>query len=763
MRVLATVALSFSAAIFTATLLPVFGWELWAAGALSCLAILTAILRKPLARRKQKLPRRLLLIFCAAAVGLLYSTAYDYFVCRPVTALCGKAENFSGTVCQYPLPTDNGGKVTLRLKGGHGAKAVYYADESVLDLKPGQEITGYAYWQNASLIHGKSIKTFTSKGVYALLYERGSVSISADHSDRIRYWPLRALEAVQRQVEKIWTDPQTRGFTMAELSGDESQMDAGDSEMLSEMGLAHLFAVSGLHCAFLVTLLGLLIPRNRRGLLAAIAGMILLFYMVMVGASPSVVRACIMQLFLLAAPVFRRDSDGLTSLSAALMVLLLVNPYASGSVSLQLSFAATFGLVCLSDKIYRFLTEWYKGKKKSIKIVLAFAAANISSSLAVLVFSVPLIFYYFDIFTPVSPISNLLAVPVAGWNFIAGFITVLLSFICLPAAKIMGWFCFGCVHYILWVCELLMRLPWHTLYSSNHLLKYWMAYCYAMFIGCAFTKDRRRKYVVATVLAVLTLFCTVNLNLRQYHYAEMCAVAVDVGQGESVLLYSNGKAALVDCGSSNTYVDAGREALAQMSAMGVRSLDTIVVTHYHADHTNGLFQILRAIPVQTIYLPDIEDEYGVKESIITLAEEQGIAVEYVADMLTTPLGNATVTIYPPVGKGDLNEQGLSALCKAGDFEILITGDMAGTTEKALVAAYDLPKVEVLMVSHHGSKNSSKRDFLQAIQPQTAIISVGDNNYGHPSDAALARLYGSGAKVYRTDTGGNILVTVNKAD
>ena len=79
---------------------------------------------------------------------------------------------------------------------------------------------------------------------------------------------------------------------------------------------------------------------------------------------------------------------------------------------------------------------------------------------------------------------------------------------------------------------------------------------------------------------------------------------------------------------------------------------------------------------------------------------------------------------------NLNEQGLTFLCSAGDFDALITGDMAGNTEKKLVERFDLPDIEVLVVGHHGSRYSSTDAFLQQVRPETAIISVGDNSYGH---------------------------------
>ena len=137
------------------------------------------------------------------------------------------------------------------------------------------------------------------------------------------------------------------------------------------------------------------------------------------------------------------------------------------------------------------------------------------------------------------------------------------------------------------------------------------------------------------------------------------------------------------------------------------------------------------------------------------------AVVFVTEQTAIPLGEATVTVFPPVGQGDPNEQGLTYLCTSGDFDLLITGDMSGPTELALTQMYKLPDVEVLLVGHHGSKYSSQQEFLSKIEPDAAIISVGDNNYGHPTDAAISRLEAAGATVYRTDQQGCVTVTLHK--
>ena len=103
---------------------------------------------------------------------------------------------------------------------------------------------------------------------------------------------------------------------------------------------------------------------------------------------------------------------------------------------------------------------------------------------------------------------------------------------------------------------------------------------------------------------------------------------------------------------------------------------------------------------------------------------------------------------------------MSILCSSGDFDLLITGDMDSNTEEQLLSTYDLPDLEALVVGHHGSKYSTSEALLSTLTPELALISVGDNSYGHPSDQALWRLVQAGAAIYRTDLQGTIHLTVN---
>lgn len=760
MRSLAAIAFSFSTAILLLGLLPAGSWIFWAAGLLAAAG--GCVLLLPRLRARRRLRAYLLLILFAASAGLLYGRGWSAIISDPVQEKCGENHLFSATVCDWPERTDSGGwRVTVRLTEARGAKAVCYAkDEEMGGLEPGQALLGSAYWQDASEISSKELTTFTSRGVFALLYCEEMPSVTQGQAGSLRYLPQRLEKAFREKIPQVWNDSTVAGLLQAELLGDRSGISEEMSGEFSEAGVSHLFAVSGLHCAFLLTLLSLLIGPQRRRLLAAAGTAVLVFYMFMVGLTPSVVRACIMQFFLLLAPLCLRDADPITSLAAALLLILLVNPYAAASVSLQLSFASMLGLIVLTPRISGYFQKKKQPKAKILRAACSFLVSTFSATLGAMVFTVPLTAYYFGVFSVAAPFASLVCIPLASGNFMAGFLAVLLGFVWLPAAHVLGYVSLLLSKLFLLVVALADKVPFHALYTdTNPFLIWWLVFVYAIFLLCVLTRDRARKYAVAAVLAILTLALCVGLRAAEYHEGELTAVAVDVGQGASTLLLSGEDVVLVDCGSSNRYKHPAQQVLSQLGSMEVTSLTAVAVTHYHADHTNGLPELFDRVKIRRLYLPEMEDEYGVRDKLIALA--QGTEVIFVTQQQSIPLGECSLTVFPPVGSGDPNEQGLTSLCSSGSFDLLITGDMSGQTELELARRYPLPDVEVLLVGHHGSKYSSQQEFLSAISPEAAIISVGDNSYGHPTDAAMSRLKAVGAEIYRTDEQGCITVTVHK--
>ena len=747
MRRLAAFTASFALGIYLAQyLLPAEHLFPLAAGcfAAACLALLLPGLWR----------KRALLIGTGLALALGWNWLYGYAVRDPLVGLSGRSGTASMALLEYAVPTDYGAKVTVKLEGYPLGKVVYYGGEDLLDLRPGQTVTAQVKFQDAARLREDTITNFTSQGVFLLAYQRGEDAVYGEGSaGSPRWWPARAARAMQDHVAELF-DGDEAAFLSAILTGDTSGLSEEARSDLSEAGLSHILAVSGMHCGFLLTLILLVTGRHRRRLLAALALPILVFYTILTGASPSVVRACIMVLFVLAAPLFQRDSDPPTTLSAALFLILLANPFAAASISLQLSFGAMAGLLWLMPKIQDLLLG-----EKSRGRVYRLLASSLSATVGAMVFTVPLCAVYFGSLVLISPVSNLLCLTASSAVFMLGLLAVLASFLWLPLGAVIGFLPALLTKYILWTSGVLASLPYHAVYLTNPYLKYWLVFLYGLFAAAYFLRPRaRRKYAVATVLAAMSLTVTVWLGAPHYTRNGLDAYALDVGQGQSVLLSSGGQFALVDCGSRNSWYDAGGIAADHLATMGCGTLDYLILTHYDYDHVSGVVTLLARQRVGTVLLPRTTEGSDMRFRIELAARSHGAAVEYVEEETAYPLGESSLTVYPPVGEGE--QRGLAVLCTRGSFDLLVTGDMDMAGERALIAAYDLPDIEALVAGHHGSRSSTSEELLEAVRPETALISVGDNSYGHPAEETMIRLDKAGAEICRTDLQGTIHLSVN---
>ena len=747
MRKLAVLAGSFSAGIFLAQYLLPINWLLPLGAAAFVLALSRLFL-------PENPGRRILLIGVGLSLAFGYYWLYQRQVQAPMEALAGTEQSVTMTLCDYASPTSYGAKVTVRLTNLPG-KAVYYGDASLLELQPGQTVEDRVFFQSAARIRDEGVSVFTSKGVFLLAYSRGDAAFDQGTADSPRWWPARLGHAMGGRIGDMM-DGDAAGFLTAILTGETTDLSEGAAWDLSESGMYHILAVSGMHCGFLLLLLRTVIGRHRRRLLAGITTVLLIGYAMLAGARPSMVRACVMLVFLLAAPLFRRESDAPTSLLTALSLILLANPFAAASIGLQLSFGAVAGIFWLTPKLYKSLL----GERKRGRVFRT-AAAGFSTTMGALVFTTPLTAYYFGLLVLVSPLSNLLCLWAASVVFISGLIAVFLSFLCPPLGNLAGLIpaLFG--RYILTVAHWLAELPYHAVYFSNDYLKYWLVFAYLLF-GLAYVLKPKtgRKYLAAAGCCAAALAVTVFLGKARYQ-GDLDVLALDVGQGQSILLASEGQFALTDCGSANNWYDPGETAVHQLRTMGCRNLDYLILTHYDADHINGAAKLLEHIPVSTLVVPELPEDGSMGASVLEAAEANGTSLRIMAEAETVAFGSAALTIYPPVSDREDNERGLTVLASAGDTDLLITGDMDSATERGLLETYDLPDIEILVVGHHGSKYSTSEDLLEAVAPELAVISVGSNSYGHPTDETLRRLVKAGCAVCRTDKQGSIHLILNR--
>ena len=746
MRKLALFTGAFSLGIFLAQYLLPVDWLLPMGAAAFVLACGRLVLRNHWGRRA-------LLVGVGLALAFGWNWLYIRQVQAPLEALADTDQPVTMTLCDYAVKTDYGAKVTVKLAGLPG-KVVYYGGEDLLSASPGQRVTDTVHLKNAAHIRDEDVTAFTSKGVFLLAYQRGEVTLDAGTSGAPRWWPTRVGHAMREEIAALF-DGDTAAFLTAILTGDKSGLSERAAADLSEAGLYHILAVSGMHCGFLLTLVVLLTGRHRRKLVAGVMVGLLVFYALLTGGSPSVVRACVMLVLLLAAPLFDRESDGPTSLLTALFLILLWNPFAAASISLQLSFAAMAGILWLTPKLYNLLM----GDKKHDK-VFHFTVASFSATMGALVFTVPLSAYYFGTLVLIAPLSNLLCLWAASGVFLLGLLAVLAGFLWMPLGMLLAVVPRLLAGYILAAARLLAKIPYHAVYFSNPYLKYWLAFAYLLFLAAYLMKPKaRRKYAVAALAAVLTLAVTVRLGAMRYS-AGLEAVMLDVGQGQCVLLASGGEYALVDCGSGSSWYDAGEVAAHQLKTMGCTELDYMILSHYDKDHISGVTGLLARMDVAEVLVTEGADDEVVRAAVLETAAAHGAEVRTVTEEITLELGKARLRVFPPVGDGNDNERSLAVLASLGEEDLLLTGDLDRAAERALLEARDLPDIEYLTAGHHGAKTSTSEELLDALKPETVCISVGSNSYGHPARETLRRLGERGCAVYRTDLHGNIHLSLN---
>lgn len=757
-RPLVWFALSFSAGVFLAqyclggAVQPVFA-------AVFALLGLTGLLQ----REKMKKYRILLWGF-GLAFALAWNMGYTALVQTPARAYADmELAEGEAIVVRYAEPLNSAGwgetvrcRVRVKLVTETGKHNAYlYAGEELMALEPGNVIRSNLMVTDAAEVEEDKITTFTSKNVYLLLFLHGEMTVERADAGALVYFPQRMAQRVEECVKTLYRGD-AAALILAILTGDKGGFSDEMYTVLAEAGILHIAAVSGLHCTFLLGVVQLLMGK-RRGVVAAVGVPLLLFYAFMVGAVPSVLRAVIMLLFLLAAPFLKRENDRLTAFSAALMLILLLNPFAAGSVSLQFSFGAVAGMMWLTPKLYRALTG-----ERCRNRIWRFSAASLSATFGALVFTTPLSAWHFRSLVLISPISNILCLPVVTVLFSLALLTLPFALWLPKAAAVLALPAQWMAEYVLWISRKLITVPGHAVYFESVYILCWLGFAYLMLAIVALRKVKTREKILACVAVVLTLAMSAALARFDYRYGEMNIVALDVGQGQSVLVTSGKDAVLIDCGSSNNYISAGDVAADMLLTMDAGTIDYLVLTHFHTDHTDGLPALLARVEAEHLLVPRPAEHDEIAQAVLRTAERFDVDVTFIEEDMRFAFGEAELRLFSPVEglSGDNeNENGLAVLCTAGDFDFLVTGDMGRDTEAALLTQKSIPDVELMMVGHHGSNDSSSEEFLAAVKPETAIISVGDNNYGHPTEGALQRYAKYDVELYRTDLQGHIRVSV----
>ncbi|MCL2608528.1 MAG: MBL fold metallo-hydrolase [Treponema sp.] len=232
---------------------------------------------------------------------------------------------------------------------------------------------------------------------------------------------------------------------------------------------------------------------------------------------------------------------------------------------------------------------------------------------------------------------------------------------------------------------------------------------------------------------------------------------IDIGQGDATLVQAPGGNILIDGGDRRTVTAFVR----YLKEAGISRIAYVIATHPHADHISGLVNVLDEFEIGAVIMPRVAHTSATFERMISAIERHDIPVVEPIPGTVLNVGDVRLTILSPNGTDskNLNNHSVSVMIGYGGTRFLFTGDSESEAEEAMLAGGLDLSAQVLHVGHHGSITSTTRDFLDAVSPQIAVVSVGaHNSYGHPNKEVIQRLETAGVTVYRTDENGTVLIS-----
>ena len=593
----------------------------------------------------------------------------------------------------------------------------------------------------------------------AHLRREGILLVGHARADRLT--PLTPDAPPWRVAVKRWAVgvitarlPETSGALLAGLLlGERSALPRESDEAFRRAGVYHILAVSGFNVALLAGAVfgGLAICGVRRRGAAMVAALVLVGFALVVGGQPSVLRATIMGLLLLAALLIDRESQLPNALALAVLSLLLWRPGDLWEPGFQLSFAATAGIVYLAPWLTAALAErgWPSWLATAVAVSLGAQAAV-----------TPLMLAHFNQLSLIGVAANLAVVPLAGVATTLGMVALLVELGSASLGALLFhalWLILLALRALVWIAAALPGAMVHLPAPSPAVVVAWYG---ALGLAPAALASRWRRAGLGT-LVVTVLALSVWPWLRPTE--RMLRVTfLDVGQGDAALIeLPEGPRLLVDGGPGGARrFDVGERVLAPfLWNRPLVHLDAVALSHWDVDHSGGLTAVLTRFSVGEFWESGRPPPAGAPETVAALVHSRAPRRVLAAGQRLW-LGRALITVLGPAPGPPqaANDQSLVLRLDWRGVSVLLPGDLGARGEALLLERAGPLRVSALKVAHHGSRSSSGAPFLEAARPLVAVVSVGARNpFRHPSAETLGRLEAARARVYRTDRDGAVIL------
>lgn len=702
-------------------------------------------------------------------IVLVFGLTYVYAIyvdTQNHSMLSFRETNVTGTIQSTPLINGNRLSFQLGMESNETVQLVYKIPsrklkEELKQLHPGMvcAFTGTLKEPPPPRnFYAFDYKDYLYKQHIHALFEVESTSNCVQKDISFIHWLYSVRQSAISYIGETFSG-QSGAFMNALLFGDRQYMTFEVEEQYQQFGLVHLLAISGSHivlltamCYFVSLRIGMTRESTTMLLLVCIP-----LYMFCAGTSPSVVRASIAAVIVLGALTQAIRVSGIDALSMTLMIMLFYNPYVLFDIGFQFSFVGSFSLLLSSSRL---LASENGIVKNSMYL-------SVISQLT----STPILLYHFGYFSPYSILLNMIYVPFLSLFVLPMCVVLLICIVFLPiVSQWLAHILSLCIHVSNVMLQMCEALPFVRLTFGQTPPFIVMLYCMSIVsVLLSWEGLIWRKYRM--------LFLSSFFLLSICHYAFPYVNAngsityIDVGQGDAILIrlpYNQGTY-LIDTGGTlpvkkeewqqkKHEFSVGHDILIPfLQKEGVRMIDKLIVTHGDMDHMGAAKEVMQSIAVKEVVLGKKIKFSLPEQQIKQLAVQKNIPIRIVERGDSWKAGDAVFSVLSPEGEEkEDNDQSIVIWTKIGGLTWLFTGDLEEIGEKRLIQWYPELHADVLKVGHHGSKTSSSQQFLDIVQPKTAVISVGENNrYGHPHIEVLERLRERGIEVWRTDEQGAI--------
>lgn len=562
-------------------------------------------------------------------------------------------------------------------------------------------------------------------------------------------WKLQARRRLDAMLDR---DRDLRALGGAILLGDRLALGPELQRELRRGGLIHLVAISGLHLGLLAGISLNLLRRARTPawVLLATALAALPVFALAVGPRPPVARAALAVGVALLGRCIGREGDAVNTLALAGCALVLWRPALVEDAGFQLTFVATAGILLHARSWARALP------------IPAVPATGLAVSAAAYLSAAPIIALRFGWLAPVALVSNLFAAPLCAAILLSGYAAIALEPVPLLCDALAGC-CSLALEALLGVAGFASRFDGAGWRVGPPAALCVLAH-YAALLGLRWVHGGpARRACLRGLLAFTVVLIHVGRPPAAGKGFSRVAV-IDVGQGQAVALHGpDGSAVLVDAaGAPGLSFDPGeRTVVPYLFRHGVPRLETLVISHGDADHMQGAFAVLREMEVGELWLAPGSHRHPGLIRLRALARRLGVALVLAERGGDYTRGGLRLRILGP-GREDAelegNDRSVVLLAGEAPLRVLIPGDLERAGERALLRRRAPPRAEALVVSHHGAGDGSGGEFLEHVRPEHAIVSCGfANRFGHPHVETLDRLKSRGARVWRTDRDGRVLL------